>query len=198
MNDPRQMDLARQLLRKLNAAAACVTDESRQVAQLRVLYDLAQGSAPALSRFHYSPGHFTASALVLSPDRAQLLLIRHKKLKLWLQPGGHIEATDPTIALAALRELKEETQAHDIEVQDALYDVDIHTIPAWKETPEHQHFDLRVLFVAGSSAIQAGEEVHEARWFSLEKLAWGSGPLSKNTETDESVRRVARQLLNSG
>ncbi len=61
------------------------------------------------AREQFAPGHFTASALVISPDAAQVLLIHHPTLSLWLQPGGHIEPGDATLVDAARREVQEET-----------------------------------------------------------------------------------------
>ena len=36
-------------------------------------------------------GHITASSWVLSPDGRRFLLVHHKKLGAWLQPGGHAD-----------------------------------------------------------------------------------------------------------
>lgn len=36
-------------------------------------------------------GHLTASALVVAPERGQVLLTLHRKLRMWLQMGGHCE-----------------------------------------------------------------------------------------------------------
>lgn len=50
--------------------------------------------------------HFTASALILHEEK--ILLIYHKKLDVWLWPGGHIEKNEhPDEAL--IREVREET-----------------------------------------------------------------------------------------
>ena len=54
-------------------------------------------------------GHLTASALVVDPSRGRVLLTLHKKLKMWLQMGGHCEPGDLTLADAALREATEES-----------------------------------------------------------------------------------------
>ena len=51
--------------------------------------------------------HFTASAFVLNPHR-EVLLVHHRKLGVWLYPGGHIEFNE-TPDDAALREVVEET-----------------------------------------------------------------------------------------
>src|SRR5258705_4171245 len=71
------------------------------------MLQLLELSAP-MSRDHFVPGHLTASAFVLSPERAAVLLIFHKKLGIWVQPGGHIEAEDESLEAAARRELGEE------------------------------------------------------------------------------------------
>ena len=51
--------------------------------------------------------HFTASALIKN-DEGKVLLVYHKKLDVWLYPGGHIEANE-TPDEAVVREVKEET-----------------------------------------------------------------------------------------
>lgn len=56
--------------------------------------------------------HFTSSALIIENKR--VLLVYHKKLGVWLYPGGHIEKNEnPDEAL--IREVKEETGL-DIEI----------------------------------------------------------------------------------
>src|SRR4051812_13856407 len=54
-------------------------------------------------------GHITASAVVMDADAERTLLIYHRKLSRWLQPGGHVEPSDVSLAEAALREATEET-----------------------------------------------------------------------------------------
>jgi 8-oxo-dGTP pyrophosphatase MutT (NUDIX family) len=50
--------------------------------------------------------HFTVSGFVVDGDRT--LLHWHKKLQIWLPPGGHIDANEDPVQ-AALREVREET-----------------------------------------------------------------------------------------
>ena len=69
------------------------------------------------------PTHVTASAFVFDDDAAHVLLCFHGKGRFWVQPGGHLEAGDTSVAGAALRELQEETgvspaQLHSIAVAD--------------------------------------------------------------------------------
>src|SRR5690606_25147466 len=79
------------------------------------MLDLSSQSGAPFSRHQFEPGHFTASAFVLSPDRQSLLLIHHRKLGLWLQPGGHLEPADPNVRAAARREVAEEVGLEDLD-----------------------------------------------------------------------------------
>jgi 8-oxo-dGTP pyrophosphatase MutT (NUDIX family) len=69
------------------------------------------------------PGHFTASAFVLHPSGEALLLILHRKLGMWLQPGGHLESSDVDHLGAARREVAEETGVSRLALRDELFDV---------------------------------------------------------------------------
>ena len=42
-------------------------------------------------------GHITASAMVIDPEAGRVLLTLHKKLRMWLQTGGHCEPGDATL-----------------------------------------------------------------------------------------------------
>lgn len=140
------------------------------------------------SRAHFTPGHFTASAFVLDPSGQALLLIHHRKLGRWLQPGGHLDPEDPTPLHGARRELAEEVGLREVAVVGTgLFDVDVHTIPARKGEPEHRHYDLRFLFRAPSLALRPQEEeVLGARWVPLAEVS--------AAQSDESVLRAVRRL----
>jgi 8-oxo-dGTP pyrophosphatase MutT (NUDIX family) len=186
--DPRQIALRVQL-------GESNLVQSTDPRHLAAMCALADSEAYVFSRDHYFPGHFTASAFVLSPLRDQLLLIRHKKLGMWLQPGGHIEPTDRDLLGAARREVQEETGLSDVTVESTLFDLDVHQIPAWQDTPAHLHHDIRILLVAQTSDVLGADDAAEARWFSLEELAGNHGQLAAGCGTDDSVRRVAKRLL---
>src|SRR5262249_25679492 len=121
-------------------------------------------SPEPFSRTAFTPGHFTASAFVLSPDRRRLLVVFHRKLGRWLQPGGHIEPVDASIIDAARREVEEETGVHGtIAAASGVFDIDVHDIPARRDEAAHEHFDLRVLLVAPEVAVVANDEVEAVR-----------------------------------
>jgi 8-oxo-dGTP pyrophosphatase MutT (NUDIX family) len=133
------------------------------------------------------PGHFTASAFVLSPDRRRVLLVHHQKLARWLQPGGHVEAIDVDLASAARREVNEETGISvGQRLGDGIFDVDVHVIPESPRDGRHQHFDVRYAFIALGDRLDASPEVLGARWVELADVA--------RLSDEESVLRCVERL----
>src|SRR5580693_849322 len=72
------------------------------------LYLLAFTPTP-FSRHQFTPGHITATGLVLAPDGERVLLVHHRRLGRWLLPGGHVDIEDAQIWDSARREVIEET-----------------------------------------------------------------------------------------
>ncbi|GAB3794454.1 NUDIX hydrolase [Spirosoma humi] len=118
-----------------------------------------------------SIGHVTGSAWIVSPDREQVLLIHHRKLDRWLQPGGHADG-DPDVAAVALREAHEETGLTSLRiVGTSIFDVDVHEIPLRKDVPAHLHYDIRFLLEADpSEAFGDSDEITNIQWFSVENV----------------------------
>lgn len=129
-----------------------------------------------------NPGrHITASAWIVTPDGRYVLLVHHRKLGFWLQPGGH---TDPgeDWAAAALREAREETGLASLELRldGRLFDLDIHPIPTRPDTPAHRHYDLRFLVTADlDSPLEVSAESHAIRWVPLADLEDWTGESSQ-------------------
>lgn len=129
------------------------------------MLDLCRSPAP-FSAAQCEPGHFTASALVVSTTAHRVLLIQHPTLGRWLQPGGHIDPEDATVLGAAIREVQEETGCQP-EFDPTLADVDVHRIPARKDRAAHDHYDVRFIGrVAGTPPIGGGEGM-VGQWFDL-------------------------------
>ena len=121
-------------------------------------------SGDSTNRDRFDPGHFTASGFVVSPDGSSLLLIHHRRLQRWLQPGGHIDPEDVSPIAAAAREVLEETGIATEPILEGLIDLDIHPIPPRAPEPSHEHFDLRFAFRALDADVVADEEVNDAAW----------------------------------
>lgn len=133
-------------------------------------------------------GHFTASALVVSGDGARTLLTHHRKLGLWLQPGGHADG-DRDLARVALRETEEETGLRDVRVEPAIFDLDRHWIPDHKGVPGHWHYDVRYVVRAGrDETFVVSEESHALAWRPIAAMV-------DDAAYDASLRRMARRWL---
>ncbi len=141
------------------------------------------------------PAHVTGSAWVVSPDRSRVLMMHHKKHDQWFQPGGHADG-DNDILRVALRETSEETGIDISQVKllgSAVFDVDIHSIPAMAGDPRHEHVDIRFLVeIDDRLPIPGNDESHEVLWISLNQV-------SRYNNNRSSYRMVekTRQMRNS-
>ncbi|MDF3066110.1 MAG: hydrolase [Polyangiaceae bacterium] len=169
-----------------SALLAYTPVDPRESSFKKRMLDLLEVATPT-SRHQFTPGHLTASAFVLSPEQDAVLLIFHKKLRIWVQPGGHVEPADETLVAAARREVEEEVGlALSADGAAAVFDLDVHPIPARKDEPEHEHFDVRYCFRSPTREFVLTDEVADVRWAPLAHL--------EDLTTDESVLRAARKL----
>ena len=121
-------------------------------------------------------GHLTGSAFVFSPDGRRVLLLHHRKLERWLQPGGHAEAGEASGEDVALREAREETGIAALRLHPEAprpLDVDVHVIPARGSERAHLHLDLRYVVMApnGAALLRSAKETNALRWFGRDELA---------------------------
>lgn len=117
-------------------------------------------------------GHVTGSAFVINSAGDKALLMHHKKLGIWVQPGGHSDGNEGTWDVA-MREVMEETGLSDVDfVTRDVFDVDIQQIPfnAIKSEPAHVHYDIRFLIQSKNDTLTMNGESLDLRWLSLTDL----------------------------
>ena len=134
---------------------------------------------------HADAVHATGSAIVVGPRG--VVLLKHKRLGLWLQPGGHIDPGESPWE-AALREAREETglDVSFAELTDdgipRLAHVDVH--PGGRG---HTHLDLRYL-VAGPDDDPVPPEGES------QEIAWFGWPAAVERASDPRLRSLLATL----
>jgi 8-oxo-dGTP pyrophosphatase MutT (NUDIX family) len=123
-----------------------------------------------------TPGHLTASALVVDPSRRGVLLTLHPRVGMWLQLGGHCEEGDRTLLDAAAREAREESGIGSLSFDPTPLALDVHPITCSLGVPT-RHFDVQFLAIApaGAEPVQSAESL-DLRWFGWEELPAGTSP----------------------
>jgi len=141
-------------------------------------------------------GHVTASALILDEKAGRILLIRHKALNLWIQPGGHIDP-DEMPNDAAIREAREEIGFRTLHLHDwheqvkaIPLEIDTHVIPAnaLKAEGRHVHHDFRYLVqVAPNDRPNLNQnEINDMMWVSLDKVE----SISQHASWSKTIKRI--------
>jgi len=148
--------------------------DSKEAADLRTIVEFVSRHPRPFDR-QIPEGHLTGSAFVVSTDGEHVLLLHHRKLGCWLQPGGHGDPGEQDGEQVALREAIEETGLAGLAPHPTAsrpLDVDVHLIPARPGEPAHHHLDLRYLFVArDAGALRRAEaESNDLRWFAWDEL----------------------------
>ncbi len=128
--------------------------------------------------------HYTASAIIFSdsPEK-KVLLIKHRKFGLWLQPGGHQESWENPRE-AVIREVLEETGidishtlSPDIKIDELANELTPpkyfleELIPGKNGEPDHYHLDqIYVVKVSEQPIKPVSGESTEYGWFSSQEL----------------------------
>jgi 8-oxo-dGTP pyrophosphatase MutT (NUDIX family) len=180
------------LLDMLRRYSTRYPDEAAVIAQVRQLIENAADCFERTCR----PGHVTGSAWILTQDHTRCLLLHHRKLDCWLQPGGHADG-QAEIEQVALREAQEESGLTQLELdgnpEDLVpLDIDVHVIPARLDAAgniaedRHEHHDIRFLVVASADQeLVLSEESNDLRWFSCQEVF--------EVTDEESVLRMMRK-----
>lgn len=140
--------------------------------------------------------HFTVSVYLISDETIpRILLIFHKKLNQWMQPGGHIERKENTIT-ALLHESLEETgikldkylpmikkyKNGALDLPVPLY-LQQQPIPIHENEPAHYHLDMGYVFKVSYQEPRPAEgESEKIRWFTKTEAL--------GLETSESVKEA--------
>ena len=172
----------RNLLAALGRYAQRYPDEQKTIERFN---ELLHNHANCFERDCWA-GHITGSSWLLDPSHQQLLLTHHRKLNMWLQLGGHSDG-DPDSAAVAKREAEEESGLPVSYISADILDIDIHKIPARKQDPAHEHFDLRFALQAEHLNFVVSAESIDLAWVSIHEL-------EKFTQ-EESILRMRRKWL---
>ena len=176
----------------LNNHSTRFMDEAGYIARARAFVE---ANADCFHRDHW-PAHVTGSAWVVSPDRSRVLMMHHRKLNQWFQPGGHADG-DADILRVALRETVEETGLETRHVKllhMEVFDVDVHGIAASEHDPRHEHIDIRFLVeIDDSLPVPGNDESHEVLWVRLNDVSAYNNNRSTWRMT-EKTRRLRSQF----
>lgn len=135
--------------------------------------NLIEERSDCFERTCFEPGHITASAWVLNHTEEKVLLMHHRKLDIWVQPGGHCDG-DPNVLEVALKEVREETGLEYVEpISFSIFDLDIHKITSIGKEPAHYHYDVRFLVrcLIEKPKLSQNHESKALKWFGKEKSA---------------------------
>lgn len=138
--------------------------------------------------------HFCVSVYVFNPENKQFLLVKHKKLGKWIQPGGHIEMNeDPEES--ALREVFEETGLY-VKLVGENYPRNqdyIKPLALQKNVVKPDHIHMDFVYMANpteeTSLVINEKETDGLKWFSLEEI------LDESFETFDDVRMWCEKIL---
>lgn len=153
---------------------------------------------PDLQNRKNMQGHLATKSFLLSNDGSKVLLLHHKALDKWLQPGGHVDIEDKSLVEAARRELIEETGLSSVfyfpvnlENRHLPINIECSQIPERleKEETEHTHYDFSFVFVARENASLTIDqsESNGANWISFEEF-------KQNTNFTETAIRIEKYI----
>ncbi|HMB26438.1 MAG TPA: NUDIX domain-containing protein [Patescibacteria group bacterium] len=142
-------------------------------------------------------GHIVANSLIINKDK--VLTVFHNFLKMYLQPGGHVEQGDQSVLQTALRETREETGINDCwlfdwhkKTQIPIF-IESHLIPEnpKKKEKQHYHHDFMYVFKTKTKDINLqAEEVSDFSWADIETVL--------NNDPDSFLSKSLKRMIKLG
>ncbi len=148
--------------------------------------------------------HFATSGFVTNKDYTKILMVYHKKLNIWVIPGGHLEPNELPED-GAIREVLEETgvEAEILDCSNVSLELAgdkeysimgpmmmlSEKIPAHGDKPEHIHMDFIFLCQADDKKPlkKQEDEVNDVKWMTLQEVM--------ESGTFDSVKEIAKAVL---
>lgn len=140
--------------------------------------------------------HFCVSVYIYNPQNQKFLLIKHKKMGKWVQPGGHIELNENPEE-AAIREVFEETGLKVELIGKRIPREEDFILPLaiQKNIVKDNHIHIDFVYVAkiisNNEIKQNIEETDGIDWFSLEEIN------NPNFETFNDVKEWCQTIINN-
>ena len=178
------MSTREKLEKKLNNYLVLYPPEKKTT---KIMIEFLKNDQDCFKRNNWN-GHFTGSSWVLDETRSYVLMVHHRQLNLWLQPGGHADGRADLLSVA-IDETREETGLTRLKIiSEEIFDLDIHEIPRYNDVPPHFHYDIRFLLEAKRipSRIKVSNESYDVRWININTV------LHKNNES--SISRMLNKI----
>ena len=158
-----------------------------EAADLAMIRDLTAAPGDPWSRS--MPLHLTASALIVQPRTARVLLRWHERLASWLQIGGHGDPGETDPVDVVLREGQEESGLRDLRPWPGaeLRHVVVVSVPASDREPAHHHADLRFVL-----ATETPDAAHPER--PTAPLRWLTMPEAHDLVVEDNLRETLSRV----
>ena len=178
------MSTKEKLEKKLNDYLVLYPTEKKTT---KIMIEFLKNDQDCFKRNNWN-GHFTGSSWVLDETRSYVLMVHHRQLNLWLQPGGHADGRADLLSVA-IDETREETGLTRLKIiSEEIFDLDIHEIPRYNDVQTHFHYDIRFLLEAKRipSRIKVSNESYDVMWININTI------LHKNNES--SINRMLNKI----
>ncbi len=158
---------------------------------------LIRGQEKPFNRYA-TPKHFTATAFIVNPAMTHTLLIKHKKLGVWINPGGHCDDLE-SVHETALMEVLEETGLKNLRPVAGFLDLHCydyivkrgkmsHVKTKVPHKSEEADYDTAILVIGDMSEkiTLADREVGDYKWVKIDDLV--------KTSNKSSFRRIVPKI----